>query len=39
MPIVLLPSDEKEAFYSILVHARSAYPTVRYRAHPSIDML
>jgi len=39
MPIALLPTEERDASYSILVHASSEYPTVRYRAHPSIDML
>jgi len=39
MPIALLPTEERDASYSILVHAGSEYPTVRYRAHPSIDML
>jgi hypothetical protein len=39
MPIALLPTEERDASYSILVHAGSEYPTVRYRTHPSIDML
>ena len=39
MPIALLITEERDASYSILVHAVSEYPTVRYRAHPSIDML
>ena len=39
MPIALLPTEERDASYSILVHAGSEYPTIRYRAHPSIDML
>jgi len=39
MPITLQPTEERDASYSILVHASSEYPTVRYRAHPSIDML
>jgi len=39
MPIALQPTEKGDASYSILVHAGSEYPTVRYRAHPSIDML
>ena len=39
MPSALLPTEERDASYSILVHASSEYPTVRYRAHPSIDTL
>jgi len=39
MPIALLPTEERDASYSILFHAGSKYPTVRYRAHSSIDML
>jgi len=39
MPIALQPTEERDASYSILVHADSEYPTVRYLAHPSIDML
>ena len=34
MPIALLTTEERDASYSILVHAGSEYPTVRYRAHP-----
>jgi len=39
MPIALQPTEERDASYSILVHAGPEYPTVRYLAHPSIDML
>ena len=39
MPIVLPPTEQRDASYSILVHASSEYPTARYRAHPSIEML
>jgi len=39
MPIALQPTEDRDASYSILVHAGSEYPTVRYYAHPSIDML
>jgi len=39
MPIALQPTEERDASYSILVHAGSEYPTVRYRAHTSIDTL
>jgi len=39
MSIALTPNEERDASYSILVHAGSEYPPVRYRAHPSIDML
>jgi len=38
IPIALQPTEERDASDSILVHAGSEYPTVRYRAHPSIDM-
>ena len=33
-----MPNEERDASYSILIHAGSEYPTVRYRAHPSIDI-
>jgi len=39
VPIALQPTEERDASYSILVHAGSEYPTVRYCAYPSIDML
>jgi len=39
MPIVLPPTEQRDASYSILVHASSEYPTARYRAHPSIEIL
>jgi len=39
MPIALLPAEERDASYSILVNACSKCPTIRYRAHPSISML
>jgi len=39
MPIALQPTEERDAFYSILVHAGTEYQTFCYRAHPSIDML
>ena len=39
VPIALQPTEERDASYSILVYAGSEYPTVRYRAHPSIEML
>jgi len=39
MPIALRPTEERDASYSILVHAGSEYPTVRCLAHLSIDML
>jgi len=39
MPIALQSTEKRDASYSILVHAGLEYPTVRYRAHPSIDML
>ena len=38
MSIALKPNEERDASYSILVHAGSEYPPVRYRAHTSIDM-
>jgi len=39
MPIALQTTEERDASYLILVHAGSEYPTVRYNAYPSIDIL
>ena len=39
MPIVLPPTEQRDAADAILVHASSKDLTARSRAHPSIEML